>query len=157
MVDSDPRVNGPFRNAEEVGFALGLASQNFWDELGRPAWLPRFFTQHLGAALKDHEAKFSHGDVQMRNIMVEKVLDNSSSGEAELDGEETEKHHEYRVSGIVDWESAGWYPAYWEYASALARAHEEIDWPEHVGRMMRPYPLELSMILLVFQDLQLIY
>ncbi|KAM0553373.1 hypothetical protein ACHAPJ_007387 [Fusarium lateritium] len=149
--DPDPRINGPFKSSEEVGLALALASRNFWEATGRSVWLPRFFTQHLGAALKDHEAKFTHGDLHMRNVVVEKVLKNSSSGG------ETEQHYEYRVGGIVDWESAGWYPAYWEYASALARAHEERDWPEHVGKMMKPYPLELSMIFLVFQDLQLLY
>jgi hypothetical protein len=152
MVDADPRVNGPFQSSGEVGLALGLASQNIMEEIGRPEWLPDFFTQHLSVALKDHEAKFTHGDLHMRNVMVEKVFKNSSSGNAELN-----ERDEYRVRGIVDWESAGWYPAYWEYASALARAHEESDWPEHVGNMMKPYPLELSMIFLVFQYLQLIY
>ncbi|KAF4974681.1 hypothetical protein FZEAL_8439 [Fusarium zealandicum] len=155
--DPDPRVNGPFKSSEEVGLALALASRNFWEETGRPAWLTRFFEQHLGAALKDHEVKFTHGDLHMRNIMIEKVLGKSSSGNAELNGGETEHHHKYRVRGIVDWESTGWCPAYWEYTSALARAHEESDWPEHVGKIMKPYPMELSMIFLVFQDLQLIY
>jgi hypothetical protein len=156
-VDPDPRINGPFKSSEEVGLALALASRNFWEETGQPGWLPHFFTQHLGAALKDHEAKFTHGDLHMRNVMVEKALENCSSGNAELTEGETEQYHEYRVRGIVDWESAGWYPAFWEYTSALARAHEERDWPEHVGEMMKSYPLELSMIFLVFQDLQLIY
>ncbi|SPJ79053.1 uncharacterized protein FTOL_07444 [Fusarium torulosum] len=156
-VDPDPRVNGPFKSSEEVGLALALASRDFMEETGRPGWLPRFFTQHLSVALKDHEAKFTHGDLHMRNVVVEKVFENSSSGNAELNEWKSEQYHEYRVRSIVDWESAGWYPAYWEYTSALARAHQESDWPEHVGNMMKPYPLELSMIFLVFQYLQLIY
>ncbi|KAJ4317812.1 hypothetical protein N0V84_007174 [Fusarium piperis] len=96
--DPDPRVNGPFKSSEEVGLALALASRNFWEEAGRPGWLPRFFTQHLGAALKDHEAKFTHGDLHMRNILVERMDGNSSSGNAELNGGETEQHQEYRRS-----------------------------------------------------------
>ncbi|KAH6951656.1 hypothetical protein HG530_014985 [Fusarium avenaceum] len=157
MVDADPRVNGPFKSSKEVGLALALASQDRMVESGRPSWLPPFFTQHLSVALKDHEAQFTHGDIHMRNIVVEKVLSDGGPGNAELNERESEQHHEYRVRGIVDWESAGWYPAYWEYASALARAQEESDWPEHVGKMMKPYPLELSMIFLLFQYLQLIY
>ncbi|KAG5660152.1 hypothetical protein KAF25_003674 [Fusarium avenaceum] len=157
VVDADPRVNGPFKSSEEFGLALALASQEFMKDIARPEWLPDFFTQHLRVALKDHEVKFTHADLQMRNIMVEKVSKNSSSKNAELNEQESEQCHEYRVRGIVDWESAGWYPAYWEYASALARGHEESDWPERVGKMMKPYPLELSMIFLLFQYLQLIY
>lgn len=157
MVDADPRVNGPFKSSEEAGLALALATQNYMENTGRPEWLPPFFTQHLSVALKDHEAKFTHGDIHMRNIMVEKVLSNSSPGNAELNERESEQHHEYRVRGIVDWESAGWYPAYWEYASALVRGHEETDWPEYVGKTMKPYPLEMSMIFLIFKYLQLIY
>jgi len=41
----------------------------------------------------DHNILFAHGDLNMRNILVK-------------DG---------RISGIVDWENAGWYPEYWEY------------------------------------------
>jgi hypothetical protein len=156
-MDPDSRINGPFKSSEEVGLALALASRNEMEETGRPGWLPHFFTQHLSIALNDHEAKFTHGDLHMRNVMVEKVFQNSSSGNAELNEWESEQYHEYRVRGIVDWESAGWYPAYWEYTSALARPHQESDWPEHVGKMMKPYPLELSMIFLVYQYLQLIY
>lgn len=156
-MDPDTRINGPFKSSEEVGSALALASRKFWEEIGRPAWLPQFFTQHLGAALKDHEAKFTQTDLHMRNIVVEKVLKEDSTEDTERNGGETEQHHEYLVRAIGDWESAGWYPAYWEYASTLARAHQETDWPEHVGKMMKPYPLELSMIWLVFKDLQVVY
>ncbi|KAF4446833.1 phosphotransferase enzyme family protein [Fusarium austroafricanum] len=156
-MEPDPRINGPFQSSEEVGMALALASRNFWEETGRTTWLPRFFTQHLGAALKDHQASFTHGDLRMRNIVVEKVLETSSPENSDVNEGGAKQHYEYRVRGIVDWESAGWYPAYWEYTSALARAHQESDWPERVGEMMKPYPLELSMIFLVFQDLQVIY
>jgi len=41
----------------------------------------------------NHKIVLAHGDLNMRNILVK-------------DG---------RISGIVDWENAGWYPEYWEY------------------------------------------
>ncbi|KAF4634077.1 hypothetical protein G7Y89_g4030 [Cudoniella acicularis] len=41
----------------------------------------------------DHRILFTHSDLNMRNILVK-------------DG---------KISGIVDWENAGWYPEYWEY------------------------------------------
>jgi len=41
----------------------------------------------------DHRIYFTHGDLNMGNIL----MDNGA------------------VTGIVDWENAGWYPEYWEY------------------------------------------
>lgn len=40
-----------------------------------------------------HQIVFTHGDLNMRNILIE-------GG---------------RISAIVDWENAGWFPEYWEY------------------------------------------
>jgi thiamine kinase-like enzyme len=45
----------------------------------------------------DHPPTFTHGDLQRKNIIVGK------------DGRIT----------IIDWEFAGWYPSYWEYARAI--------------------------------------
>lgn len=40
-----------------------------------------------------HEIVFTHGDLNLRNVMVK-------------DG---------KLSGVVDWATAGWYPEYWDY------------------------------------------
>ena len=40
-----------------------------------------------------HRICFTHGDLNARNILVDRG----------------------RLSGIVDWENAGWFPEYWEY------------------------------------------
>lgn len=39
---------------------------------------------------------------------------------------------EGRITGIVDWEEAGWYPEYWEYVKFLERP-AEADWKEIAG------------------------
>ncbi|KAG6286903.1 hypothetical protein E4U45_008284, partial [Claviceps purpurea] len=39
---------------------------------------------------------FTHGDLNMRNIMM----------------------YNGRLSGIIDWETCGWYPDYWDYTKA---------------------------------------
>lgn len=49
---------------------------------------------------KSDHAVFTHGDIERRNIMVD----------------------ECRVIGIIDWEYAGWYPDYWEYAQIMRPA-----------------------------------
>lgn len=152
----DASINGPFRAAEEVGLALALASRKYWEETGRRGWLSSFLSRHLAAALKGYKVRFTHGDLHMRHILVEKVLTEPSAESTGVKAAEANQHWSYRVQGIVDWESAGWYPAYWEYASAVARFQSESDWPETLDTIIKPYPLELSMFLLVLQDLQFI-
>jgi len=45
---------------------------------------------------KGQETVFNHGDLASRNIMI----------------------HNGRLSGLLDWETAGWMPAYWDYFCA---------------------------------------
>lgn len=59
-------------------------------------------TTQLGA---DYPIVFTHGDISARNIMVRKG----------------------RVVALLDWERAGWYPAYWDYVFAM-RGLDNIDW-----------------------------
>ncbi|KAI9681638.1 MAG: hypothetical protein M1829_000837 [Trizodia sp. TS-e1964] len=47
--------------------------------------------------MREYSCRMTHGDFAFRNIIYQ--------------GE--------KVTGIVDWETAGWYPDYWEYASAF--------------------------------------
>lgn len=44
-----------------------------------------------------HRVCFTHGDLNARNILIDRG----------------------RLSGIVDWENAGWLPEYWEYTKIL--------------------------------------
>lgn len=45
----------------------------------------------------EHRNVFTHGDLALHNVLV-------------YDG---------HVSGFIDWESAGWYPEYWEFMTPL--------------------------------------
>jgi aminoglycoside phosphotransferase (APT) family kinase protein len=58
---------------------------------------------------------FTHGDIAPRNIMVD------------------ESAH---ITGIIDWELAGWYPEYWEYANMM-KPSGDVDWQ---GWMHRTAP-----------------
>lgn len=55
---------------------------------------------------------FTHGDVAPRNIMVDESC---------------------RIAGIIDWELAGWYPEYWEYANIMKPSRDE-DWQSWMDR-----------------------
>ncbi|KAH6640646.1 kinase-like domain-containing protein [Chaetomium tenue] len=65
----------------------------------------------------------THGDLHPGNIMV--------SGD--------------RVTGIIDWEFAGWYPHYWEYTSAWYGHHTRHGWEDLILKFLDPYPEELEM------------
>lgn len=58
----------------------------------------------------DHKIVFTHCDLNLRNILVK-------------DG---------RISGIVDWENAGWFPEYWEYT----KCHFFMDYADRWLRMV---------------------
>jgi hypothetical protein len=60
------------------------------------------FRRRLYAEISGTEIRFTHGDLSPGNILIENE----------------------HVSGIVDWEQAGWYPAYWEYVKAM---HADFD------------------------------
>ena len=55
---------------------------------------------------------FTHGDVAPRNIMMDE---------------------DCHITGIIDWEQAGWYPDYWEYANILKPSRDK-DWQSWMDR-----------------------
>lgn len=75
-------------------------------------------------ALSGHQLTFTYEDFYRRNILVRKVNGHSGIGD-------------YEVAAIVDWEAAGWYPAYWEYALSFALFQWIDEWPESLGKIIR--------------------
>lgn len=76
-------------------------------------------------ALQDRQwpLVFTHGDLSSLNILV----------------------RDERVVGIVDWETAGWFPSYWEYTTACQVNPQNAFWRDEVDRFLDPYPTELKM------------
>ena len=66
---------------------------------------------------------FTHGDLSSLNIMAK--------------GD--------KVTGIIDWETAGWYPSYWEYVSTCNTNPQNAFWREEVDNILEPMPKELAM------------
>ncbi|KAF2785466.1 kinase-like protein [Melanomma pulvis-pyrius CBS 109.77] len=75
------------------------------------------FEQKLACVRKLHSVRhsivFTHGDLKHHNIMV----------------------HDGHVSGFIDWESAGWYPDYWEFTTALRYCRKNFWWYEFVSQL----------------------
>jgi hypothetical protein len=62
-----------------------------------------------GMLPRSSRSVFTHADIAPRNIMVD-------------------EHRQ--ITGIIDWEAAGWYPHYWEYANIMRPACRCGDWQE---------------------------
>ena len=61
---------------------------------------------------RSSSAVFTHGDVAPRNIMVDS---------------------DFQITAILDWELAGWYPDYWEYANIMKPSMDD-DWQQWMDR-----------------------
>ncbi|KAK3989017.1 hypothetical protein QBC44DRAFT_396900 [Cladorrhinum sp. PSN332] len=72
-------------------------------------------------ARRGHRIVFTHADLNPRNILVDKI--------ARSDGTTG-----WGVTGIVDWETAGHYPEYWEYTKAM---FEGFRWPRRYNDLIR--------------------
>jgi aminoglycoside phosphotransferase (APT) family kinase protein len=70
----------------------------------------------------DHKIVFSHGDLHQGNIMVK-------------DG---------KITGLIDWETAGWYPEYWDYVKYCYLSPEHRDWKDYAKNIFsQTYDAEL--------------
>ena len=66
---------------------------------------------------------FTHGDLSSLNILVR--------------GD--------KIVGIIDWETAGWYPSYWEYTTASQVNPMNYFWREEIDKFLDPMRKELEM------------
>ena len=95
---------------------------DFNEYLTRPFWDE---TRKLAAKSHDthHKIVFTHGDLNMRNILA-------------ING---------KVTGIVDWENAGWFPEYWEFTKAHYTARSSIRWlADIIDQVFEGYREELK-------------
>jgi Predicted aminoglycoside phosphotransferase len=69
------------------------------------------------------ESVFTHADLSSLNIMA--------------CGDE--------VVGIMDWETAGWFPPYWEYTTAAYVNPQNEFWRKEIDKFLTPRPYELKL------------
>ena len=89
----------------------------------------------------DHRLVMTHADLHPRNIMVR-------WGECEEEGAGGGKERRVQISALLDWESSGWYPEYWEFVKALSTINvrgKMADWVEYLPtEAIGTWPVELS-------------
>lgn len=139
--DRNPNITGPFDTAKEFALALALQSERNWAYNNRRGWISEFFARHLPTALKDNRSTLSHSDIHRQNILVDEISAKGDEG------------RKFVVTAILDWEAAGWYPRYWEYASTMVDMGWWDDWAEKLEIILDPWPSEAAMLRMVRQDL----
>ncbi|WPB04332.1 uncharacterized protein RHO25_008978 [Cercospora beticola] len=112
---------GPFKTIQEFHLWLrdGLQISDIQDGAHR---------EELETMIKQQDKDwppvvFTHGDLNPANILV----------------------HQGRISGIIDWEFAGWYPHYWEYTSARYLDGVIPTWTTVLDQALQAFPQELEM------------
>ncbi|ROT38610.1 kinase-like protein [Sodiomyces alkalinus F11] len=111
---------GPFATIREFHHALSDNSPWHADCTNFPD-LGELFAFYQQA--EESRLVLTHGDLSSLNILV--------------DGDS--------VVGIVDWETAGWFPPYWEYTTAKYVDPYNPFWEEPVDRFITPMPQEWKM------------
>lgn len=111
---------GPFPTIHDFHQELrgGIAVGDIQDDASSPG------VKHM-AAFHEQASQgpvFTHGDLSSLNILVK----------------------DDKVVGIVDWETAGWYPPYWEYTSAKHPNPQNRWWQDEVDRFITPVPEALE-------------
>lgn len=112
-----PSLNfGPFSNVQD--FHTHLRQGIYLDPNLDPELQELIVQQQSSWPLK-----FTHGDLSSLNILA--------SGD--------------EIVGIIDWETAGWYPSYWEYTTACQVNPQNYFWRDEIDKFLEPMPKELEM------------
>lgn len=120
----DPRLPGekhwgPFRTVEDFHRKLRA---DLDEPINQGIPLPGFERLTAFHRQSSPDVVFTHGDLSSLNIMAK--------------GDE--------VVGIIDWETAGWMPPYWEYTSSCNVNPYNEFWREEIDKLLEPLPEALD-------------
>jgi hypothetical protein len=83
---------------------------------------PELVAKYRSQLPDTYDIRFSHADLSWENILVD-----VSTG---------------RVTGILDWEMAGYWPEWWEYRKALFGSRSQLWWIKLLKEVMTEYSRE---------------
>jgi hypothetical protein len=135
-LEPEATINGPFSSEEALTEALALK----YSYNGHSDYRAEYYRQYLPQLFRNHRPTFTHGDVQRKNIMIQRVVDNSHDPSLP----------QWHVC-ILDWEKSGWYPTYWEYAIGVCTSRWDDDWCLWFKDVLDPYIPEAAWL----QDIRL--
>ncbi|KAF2128093.1 hypothetical protein P153DRAFT_367983 [Dothidotthia symphoricarpi CBS 119687] len=141
-MDPSKPFTGPFDTEEELNNAM--VAKQLQD--GCSKHQANYFARTYKEFFINHAPVFSHGDFQRKNIMIR----NSPM----VEGKEAQWDVTHPDIVIIDWEYAGWYPSYWDYARAIyACGRWEDDWNEWVEQFLEPFRNEYAWMELLLRIL----
>ncbi|KAH0276725.1 kinase-like protein, partial [Aureobasidium melanogenum] len=114
---SATRRFGPFKSVREFHDHLRNGIQADSSHCDEFKELTSLHAQDWGAPT------FTHGDLSSLNILVR--------------GDD--------LVGIIDWETAGWYPTYWEYTTACQVNPQNTFWRTEIEKFLEEMPEALAM------------
>ncbi|TVY33115.1 hypothetical protein LSUB1_G008439 [Lachnellula subtilissima] len=126
--DACAPLSGPFNT--ENGLNEAMCDKATYNNLSPEK--VEFYRRAFPVVLRDHAPVFTHGDFQRKNIIIKRI---SPSTIREVQSSDPED--DTFELAVIDWENAGWYPNYWEFAIALfACGSWKDDWHKWVGRSL---------------------
>jgi hypothetical protein len=99
----------PFARPFETESDLNKAMIAKYVQYGLSKHKAAYYTRTFDDVLQNHPPLFTHADFQRKNVMIRTSSKRSTNQVGEP------PHLDLEIV-IIDWEFAGWYPSYWEYA-----------------------------------------
>ncbi|KAJ5152684.1 Aminoglycoside phosphotransferase [Penicillium canariense] len=93
----------------------------------------------IARTLKDHKIVFTHGDLQPKNIMVER------------NGLQEDGNSDFKIT-LIDWNLSGWYPECWDFCNSTVHCQLKPGWLELIPDIMDEYTLEYLMMRVVYSS-----
>ncbi|KAI1915617.1 hypothetical protein LOZ61_001548 [Ophidiomyces ophidiicola] len=115
----NPQINGPLDTEHALNTALALKYVIESDI--QTVYKAAFYRRTLAQVFQGHDPIFTHGDFQRKNIIIRRSSAGSSDFEVTL----------------IDWQTSGWYPSYWEYSMAMSATRWNDDWDQWVSLVLR--------------------
>ncbi|WEW57767.1 hypothetical protein PRK78_003234 [Emydomyces testavorans] len=130
-----PEINGPFESEDAMNTAMTLKYLSQSET--QSTYRADFYRRALANVYRGHEPKFTHGDFQRKNVIIRRIDASSNNFEVVL----------------VDWQTSGWYPSYWEYSMATLAAGWDDDWHQSVSLVLDSFDAEFPWLNLLYQEI----
>lgn len=138
--DTGTSIAGPFDT--ETQLTSAMIKKYAFNNL--PPRKSEFYKRAFPSLFHGHPPVFSHGDFQLKNVMLRKQSRCGKDGQATCEYDPV----------IIDWEFAGWYPSYWDYFRAVyACGRWNNDWSLWVEKVLDPYYNEWAWMDMLYKEL----